>query len=380
MPGWITELQAGLPPWSWDLGVALLAATIGVVVALAVHRVAFGILTRIAHASVTIIDDRIVAELRRPTRWAMVALGLVLAARETPALDQIWQRVAGVVIPALVGWIALAALRALVQAMEARTDITMADNLRARRRQTRLAIFSRIASFLIIFVTIGLMLLSIPGVRDVGVTLMASAGLAGLAVGAAAQPALKSLIAGLQMALTEPIRIDDVVIVDGEWGRIEDIRTTYVVLRTWDERRLVIPTVKFLEDTFENWTREGSELLGSVFLHLDPLAEIVSLRAEFERQVTAHELWDGRVQKVQVTETTLDSIEVRLVMSAHDAPSAFDLRCAIRESMLAWIRDTHPEAVARRRFEPAGASEPDANPPQLGNPGGTSGSSGRSAS
>ena len=190
--------------------------------------------------------------------------------------------------------------------MELRADIDVDDNLQARRRRTRLAIFSRIGTFVIVFVTIGLMLLSIPGVRDIGVTLMASAGLAALAVGAAAQPALKSLIGGLQMALTEPIRIDDVVIIDGEWGRIEDIRTTYVVVRIWDERRLVVPVTKFLEETFQNWTRKGSELLGTVFLHLDPLAEVDRLRAEFERQVEANPLWDGRVKAVQVTETTLE--------------------------------------------------------------------------
>jgi len=354
MQSWTDDLRADLPVWVWDLGIALLAAAIGIGIALLVHRIAFGLLTRIARNSESKADDFIVAQLRRPTRWAMIALGLVLAARETPALDEIWQRVAGFLVPALIGWIVLAILRALVHSMELKADITVADNLQARRRRTRLAIFSRIATFIIIFITIGLMLLSIPGVRDVGVTLMASAGLAGLAVGAAAQPALKSLIAGLQMALTEPIRIDDVVIIGGEWGRIEDIRTTYVVVRIWDERRLVVPTTKFLEETFENWTRDGAQLLGTVFLHLDPLTDIGPLRAEFERQIKANPLWDGRAQVVQVTETTADSIEVRLLMSAKDAGTAFDLRCAIREGMLAWIRENRPEAIVRRRIEPVG--------------------------
>jgi small-conductance mechanosensitive channel len=353
MQDWIVELRAELPQWAWDLGIAVLAAALWIGLALLAHRVLFGVLTRIARGSDSKADDFIVAQLRRPTRWSMIVLGLVLAARETPVLLEIWQRVAGFLVPALVGWIALATLRALVHAMELKADITVADNLRARRRRTRLTIFSRIATFIIIFITVGLMLLSIPGVRDVGVTLMASAGLAGLAVGAAAQPALKSLIAGLQMALTEPIRIDDVVIIDGEWGRIEDIRTTYVVVRVWDERRLVVPTTKFLEETFQNWTRDGAQLLGTVFLHLDPLTDIAPLRAEFERQIKAQSLWDGRVQVVQVTETSADSIEVRLLMSAKDAGAAFDLRCAIREGMLAWIRENQPEAIVRRRIEPA---------------------------
>ncbi|MGB3797276.1 MAG: mechanosensitive ion channel domain-containing protein [Alteraurantiacibacter sp.] len=333
--------------------VAALAAFGGVLIALLAHRILFGILRKIAKSSDSDADNIVVRHLARPTKWAMVALGIVLAAREVPILDSAWERIAGFVMPALIGWIALSIMRALVAAMELGADINVQDNLQARRRRTRLTIFSRIGTFVIVFVTIGLMLLSIPGVRDIGVTLMASAGLAALAVGAAAQPALKALIGGLQMALTEPIRIDDVVIIEGEWGTIEDIRTTYVVVRVWDERRLVVPVNKFLEETFQNWTRKGSELLGTVFLHLDPLAEVPRLRAEFERLIHANPLWDRRVQVVQVTETTLDSIEVRLLMSAKDAPTAFDLRCQIREAMLAFIRQEMPEAIAVRRVTSA---------------------------
>src|SRR5690606_4492017 len=202
----------------------------------------FRVLRRIARRSDSESDNVLVRCLARPTRFGLIALALVLTAREIPTLDAVWQRVASFVMPALVGWIALAILHALVTAMKLRADITVADNLAARRQRTKLTMFSRIATLLIIFVTAGLMPFSIPGVRDVGVTLVASAGLAGLAVGAAAQPALRSLIAGVQMALTEPINIDDVVIINGEWGRIEDIRTTYVVVKIWDERRLIVPT------------------------------------------------------------------------------------------------------------------------------------------
>src|SRR5690606_16814543 len=204
-------------------------------------------------------DDILIARLLRPTRYALVALALVMAAREIPALDEVWRKVAGYVMPALIGWIALAVMNALFDVIALRADITVADNRHARRKRTRLAIFSRIGSFIIVFITVGLMLLSIPGVRDIGVTLVASAGLAGLAVGAAAQPALKSLIAGMQMALTEPISIDDLVIIDGESGRIEDIRTTYVLVKLWDERRMVVPTTRFLEDTFQNWTKRTAQ-------------------------------------------------------------------------------------------------------------------------
>ncbi len=337
--------------------VAGLAITIGLLVALIVHRLAFTILERIARSSHSQTDNLVIRHILSPTRWGLIALAVVVVAREVPLLAEVWERVAGLVMPLLVGWIALAIIRALVEALSLKNDLTVTDNLQARRRQTRLAIFSRLGTFLVIAITVGLMLRSIPGVRDIGITLMASAGLAGLAVGAAAQPALKSLIAGLQMALTEPIRIDDVVVIDGEWGRIEDIRTTYVVVRIWDERRLVVPTSRFLEDTFENWTREGAEVLGTVFLHLDPLAEIAPIRAEFERRIEAHALWDGRTRALQVTATAPGSIEARLLMSAADAPTAFDLRCEIREGMLAWIKEHQPEAILRHRMLPVGPVE-----------------------
>jgi small-conductance mechanosensitive channel len=347
----LTVAYDRLPELGWELGTALVAAAIGVVAALIVHRALHGLLARLARGSESKADDIVVESLRRPTRYALIALGLVLAARETPLLAEVWQKLAGFVMPALIGWIALASLHAFVKAAALTTEGALAESQHARRRQTRLAIFSRIGGFLIVFVTVGLMLLSIPGVRDLGLTLMASAGLAGLAVGAAAQPALKSLIAGLQMALTEPINIGDVVVIDGQSGRVEDIKTAYVVLRTWDERQVVVPTIKFLETTFQNWTRDSSELIGTVMLHLDPLAEIAPLRTEFERQLAAHPLWDRRSAKLRVTEASAASIEVRLAMSARDPGSLFELRCAIREAMLAWIREHQPLAIASQRTE-----------------------------
>lgn len=339
----------GLPNWAEQPLVALVAAFIGMVVALLVHGLLFRVLRRIARSSLSEVDDIVVTRLARPTRYAFVALGVVLAARETPALETVWSRFSGFVMPLLTGWIAIAILHAFVEAMLLRNDISMEDNRNARRRHTRLSIFSRIGTFLIVFLTVAGMLASIPGVREIGVTLMASAGLAALAVGAAAQPALKALIAGFQMALTEPISIDDVVILDGEWGRIEDIRTTYVVVRLWDDRRLVVPSNRFLEDTFQNWTKTTSQLLGTVMIYLDYAADIAPIREEYTRQIKAHRLWDKRSQVLQVTDCSDDTIEVRLLMSAKDGPTLFDLRCDIRESMLDWIRREMPEAIIRRR-------------------------------
>lgn len=353
----LSEIGASQPPWLQHVTMAVMAAAIAIIIALIVHAIIFRIMRRVVRRSDNASDDILIRRLVRPMRYSLIALALVIAAREIPALENALQKIAGFVMPALVGWVALSILHALVEAMELRADVTVEDNKQARRKRTRLTIFNRLATFAIVFVTVGLMLLSIPGVRDIGVTLVASAGLAGLAVGAAAQPALKSLIAGLQMALTEPISIDDVVIINGEWGRIEDIRTTYVVVKLWDERRLVVPTNKFLEETFENWTKRGSELLGTVMLYLDPLTDLEPIRTEFERQIRGHRDWDERAQAVQVTNTVADAIEVRLLMSARDASDLFNLRCDIRESMLAWLRENQPGAIVRRRVISEGSIE-----------------------
>jgi small-conductance mechanosensitive channel len=254
-------------------------------------------------------------------------------------------------MPALFGWLAISLVRAFGGIVELRADVSVEDNLQARRRRTRVSILMRILVVLIVFLTICMMLLSIPGVRNVGVTLMASAGLAGLAVGAAAQPALKNLIAGVQMAFTEPIRIDDVVIIAGEWGRIEDIRVTYVVVKVWDERRLVVPVSKFLEEPFQNWTRESSQLLGSAYFYVDPTADVPRIRAKLEEIVTANRLWDGRFWNLQVTDIKQEVMELRALVTAADAGKTFDLRCGVREDLMGFIANELPEALPRHRLQ-----------------------------
>ncbi|MDB5688304.1 MAG: rane protein [Sphingomonas bacterium] len=342
------KLLDGSPGWIPDA--LTIAGAAGV--ALLLHQTALTIARHAARRTTTITDDVLVARLAAPTRWLVVALAIIAT---QPALTLgagamlIWRQCAGLAMPALLGWLAVSLLGAANIVIQARADISVEDNLRARRRRTRAGILYRIALCIVVLVTFCLMLMSIPSIRSIGVTLIASAGLAALAVGAAAQPALKNLIGGLQMAFTEPIRIDDVVVIDGEWGRIEEIRLTFVIVRIWDERRLVVPVSKFLDETFQNWTRETSQLLGSVIWHLDPAADIPRLRARMEEVVRANPRWDGRFFNLQVTDTKPDSIEVRGLMTAKDASTTFDLRCDVREAMLAFIRDEMPEAIVRRR-------------------------------
>ncbi|TYC89335.1 mechanosensitive ion channel family protein [Novosphingobium sp. BW1] len=353
----LQDLIGELPDWLQQTIVALIVAVFAVAVALFIHALLFRLLRRFAKASESDSDNLVIKRLARPSRWALVSLALVLAARETPALEAMWERIGGLIMPLMVGWMALAILNAFVEAMVLRTDISMADNRRNRRRRTRLTIFGRIATFVIVFLTIALMLLSIPGVRDIGVTLMASAGLAALAVGAAAQPALKALISGFQMALTEPVVIGDAVIVGGEWGWIEEIKTTYVVVKVWDERRLVVPTNKFLEEIFQNWTKTTSQLMGTILLYVDPATPLDPIRHKFMEIVAANERWDGRVRHMQITELTRDAIEVRFLLTAKDSPTLFDLRCDVREALIQWLAAEMPEAIVRSRLLPVGPVE-----------------------
>ena len=323
---------------------ALLLAGGALLAAALVHSLVFGVLCRVVDRTQTPVDGLIVERLRAPTRWAAAAIALGFAAQADAWVAAMWIPAAKFAVPALLGWIAYSLVRAFAAALEYRAEIST-DIASARSRRTRIAILSRTATFVIVFVTVGLVLFQVPGVRQVGVTLLASAGLAALAVGAAAQPALKSLIAGLQMAMTEPLRLGDQVVIDGFSGRVEEIRMSFVVVRMWDERAAVVPTSRFLENSFENWSRISEQLTGPVFLQLDPATEIAPIRAEFERFVAEQSKWDKRTATLFVTDARAGSIEIRMAVSAATIGDLFELRAAIREHMLDWLRQRMPNAL-----------------------------------
>ncbi|GEB87673.1 hypothetical protein ZMO01_10130 [Zymomonas mobilis subsp. mobilis] len=218
-------------------------------------------------------------KLTSPFRWISGLIGVYISQQILPfgkIGESLLSRIEAFAVPAIAGWLALALLHAISDIVDIKSRRSVEGNesrkLASRRQRTRMSIMMRVGSFLIIMVTVGIMMMTIPAVRNIGVTLMASAGLVGLAVGAAAQPMLKNLIAGIQVAFTEPIRIDDLVIVEtGDWGWIEKITLTYVTVRLWDEMRVIVPLARFLEAPFENWTREAEQLIGKVFLYVDPL-------------------------------------------------------------------------------------------------------------
>lgn len=352
---WLDEIPLPL--------VRFMVAALAVGAALFLHALVVALFRRAARRTRTRLDDLLLARLTQPSRW-FVSWAALSAAQPMEGLPQGWQvawaRAAGLIGPALGGWVAVALLGAGLDIVQLRTDISVSDNLAARRRRTRAGILHRIGVFAIGVITLCVMMMSIPSVRTIGVTFVASAGLAGLALGAAAQPALKNLVAGIQMAFTEPIRIDDVVVIGGEWGRIEDIRLTYVVVRIWDDRRLVVPVSKFLEDSFQNWTRSSSELLGQVLWYVDAGADVARIRELAGAAVRADPRWDGRFYNLQVTDMKDNgAIELRALMTARDASSAFDLRCAVREAVLATLREEMPGALLRFRYRADGASATD---------------------
>lgn len=335
---------------------AAIFAVGAILLAFAFHRLVFAIAGRLAARTETQVDEMVVDQLRGPMRWAAAAIGLSVAAQGDPSIATVWHAIARFAVPALLGWIAYTLVKAFAAAIDYRAEIST-DVAAARSRRTRVAILSRTAIFAIVFVTVGLMLFQLPGVSEVGATLLASAGLAALAVGAAAQPALKSLIAGLQMAITEPLRLGDMVVIDGHTGRVEDIRMSFVVVRMWDERAAIVPTSRFLDNTFENWSRASEVLTGPVFLHLAPETHVAPIRAEFERFLGEQPQWDRRTATALMTEARAGSIELRLAMSAATIGELFELRCAVREHMLDWLRREQPDALLHAAIT-AGAGRP----------------------
>ena len=251
----------------------------------------------------------------------------------------------------LAGWIAHVAVETGSTLYLRRFTLESADNLLARKHITQVRILKRAVHTLIIVVTLSAVLMTFEPVRQYGVSLFASAGVAGLVVGLAARPLLTNLIAGIQIATTQPIRIDDQVVVENESGRIEEITSTYVVIRLWDLRRLIVPLAYFIEKPFQNWTRESTDLIGTVFLYVDFTAPVDALRAKLLEIVQASKLWDGHVVKLHVTDAKENSIELRALASARTPSDAFELRCEIREKLIDFLQREYPAALPHARAE-----------------------------
>jgi small-conductance mechanosensitive channel len=319
-----------------------------------ISRVVEGRLQALSARSASAWDTVLVPLAGTTVRRALPLVALILGMPTlavSPATQAMLQHAVSVL---LIGVVALVLVQ-LVQAAEAlvlrQYRVDVADNLQARKVVTQVTVLRKAAIVIIGVFTLASMLMVFDSVRQFGTSILASAGIAGIIVGFAAQRSIATLVAGFQIALTQPIRLDDVVIVEGEWGRIEDITLTYVVVRIWDERRLVVPITYFIEQPFQNWTRTSAQLLASVFLHVDYRVPLGPLREEFERILQASSRWDGRVKVLQVTDATPHTLQVRALASAADAPTAWDLRCEVREKLVDFLQKHHPEALPRVRGE-----------------------------
>jgi small-conductance mechanosensitive channel len=309
----------------------------------------------------TIADDAIIQHLRRPLGWLLPAAAIeaLIPLLSLPkGLRDFVGHAALVIIIIGIGWVLHASLRAIEEIVSHRFDAGTGDNLRARAVHTQVRGLRNIAGFVIILVTFSFVLLTFDSVRHLGAGLLASAGIAGIVLGFAAQRSLATMLAGFQIALSQPIRTDDVVIVEGEWGHIEEITLTYVVVKLWDLRRLIVPINYFIEKPFQNWTRVSADILGTVHLHLDYTMPVAEIRAAFQRLLAESPLWDGQTWSVQVTDCTERTMEIRLLMSARNSSDVWNLRCHVREELIRFVRERYPQALPRFRaeaIEPAGA-------------------------
>jgi small-conductance mechanosensitive channel len=342
MFGWV-------PPWV----IGLLLVSAAVVVALSVHRAGLALATRIVGTRfpfAILILQRTTGPVRMAACMASTALVLPLIPFDDALRRQLINCfiVAGI---ALTGWISIRAvdMAAARYAQQFRLDVD--DNFSAKKHVTQVRVFKRVIDTLIVIVSISAALMTFDSVRQYGVSLFASAGAAGLVVGLAARPLLSNLIAGVQIAITQPIRIEDAVIIENEWGWVEDIASTYVVIRLWDWRRMVVPLSYFIERPFQNWTRDAASLIGSVMLHVDYSADVPRIRSRLEEAVRETKLWDGVVVNLQVIDTNSRTMELRALVSARNAPQSWDLRCEIREKMVSFLQHEMPQALPRERAD-----------------------------
>ncbi len=328
-----------------------IAAVVAVAIALAVYRISGLVLLRTTRG--TPVLHAMALSCQRP---ALVVLPLF-------ALQLVWQaaddgmrfimsvrHLNGLLLMAAATWLVMKAISGLADGIIAEHPADIDDNLQARRIHTQARVLSRTASVGVFIAGLAMMLMTFPGARQVGASLLASAGVIGIVAGLAAKPVFSNLIAGLQIALTQPIRIDDVLIVTGEWGRVEEITGSYVVLKIWDDRRLIIPLQWFIENPFQNWTRTGSQLLGSVFLNVDFRMPVAPLRTELERLMPTLSEWDKRFFNLQVTDVTEKTMQLRILCTAQSSSKAFDLRCRVREEMIAFMQREYPDYLPTLRF------------------------------
>jgi small-conductance mechanosensitive channel len=323
-----------------------------VILGLILNIALFSILKRFARGTQSILDDSFVRHARKPTGaiipLILLNLALPMSKMDPSTMDSV-RHALSIALIASVAWLAIRMANVVEDLLVHRYPRDVKDNLLARKVYTQLKILKRVVFVVVSFLALALILMTFERVKELGASILASAGIAGIIVGFAAQRTLGNLLASIQVAISEPIRLDDVVIVENEWGWIEEINITYVVVRIWDLRRLILPITYFTEKPFQNWTRVTADLLGTVYLYVDYTVPIQSIREELYRILKASENWDGKVWTLQVTDTTEHTVQLRAVMSARDSSTAWNLRCEVREKLITFIQENYPESLPKTR-------------------------------
>jgi small-conductance mechanosensitive channel len=338
---------------------------IAAVVALLVHAAVARLVQRLVRRRHPYLSG-VLAGTRRLGQIAFVIAALFVALPVAPFNDAVTTIIAYVLLIAaivLIGWIAITTAHIFADLYLLQFRLDVADNLLARKHVTQVRVLRRVVDTLLIIVTIGAVLMTFEPVRQYGVSLFASAGVAGLVVGLAARPVLSNLIAGIQLAVTQPIRIEDAVVIENESGRIEEITSTYVVVRLWDMRRMIVPLTYFIEKPFQNWTRESANQISAVHVNVDYTTPVDRVRQKAEEIVKASPLWDGNLVKLHVTESDAQSMQLRVLASARSSGDAFELRCEIREKLIGFLQSELPQALPRQRQQTLTPPAPDRDTP-----------------
>lgn len=323
-----------------------------IILALVAHAIVFWILHRLARRKGSVVGHSLVSHGERPTRWIfplfavlVILPGLPLPSKAMDAMEHI----TGLGLIAASAWLVILVVEIFSDLLSGRYRIDVANNLEARRIQTQLQMLHRVVVILVTLITIAIMLMTFPAIKHIGESLLASAGLATLVVGIAMKGTLSNLIAGIQIAFAQPFRIEDAVVIEGEWGWIEEIGTMYVVVRIWDLRRLVVPLSYFLDHPFQNWTRTGADLLAHCYIYTDYSVPIEALRAELRKICESTKLWNGKVCVLQVSQLEQFTVQLRALMDARNSSDAWDLRCLVREGLINFLHTNYPGSLPRYR-------------------------------
>ena len=316
--------------------------------------ISFVIQKKLGKSETFVISNSIIKKCGKPLQWMIILFAFnffITLAKFPEDIEKAAKQFVALILIAVISWLVVCMTKVIEDVVLARFDVGQKDNLKARKIHTQLRVTRRIIIVVVFIIALGTMLMTFERVRQLGTTILASAGILSIVVGMAAQKTIATFIAGLQIAFSQPIRIDDVVIVENEWGWIEEINLTYVVVRIWDLRRLIVPVTYFIEKPFQNWTRTSADLLGSVYVYADYNAPIDALREQLRVILEGSEYWDKKCCVLQVTNTTEKTIELRALMSAGDGPTAWNLRCQVREKLVKYINENHSDTLPKLRVE-----------------------------